>query len=145
MAKKIENDPSEFESGESGNGNTGVNLSERRVPRSIRFSDSEWNLIEGVAKEHGMAAAELVRHASIGFSTGKVSKAPAGNFQSSLTKISAQVERIYNGVYLLATLKRDEMVTHGRSNELESIIKDACQSRELLYAPESSCNNSKLP
>ena len=132
MAEEIKTDLTETESGESEKNNTGENLSERRLPRSIRFFDSEWKLIEGVARERGMAAAELVRHVSVGFATGKFSSVPSGDLSTSPPKISAQIERIYNGVYLLATLKRDEMLCEGRQEELDRIIEQAQKSRELL-------------
>ena len=132
MAENIENDSTDIASDESGNGNASENSSERRLPRSIRFSDSEWKLIEGVARERGMAAAELVRYAAVGFANGKFSTDASGGLPFSLSEISEQVERIYNGVYLLATLKRNEMLRDGRQNELDKIIEHARKSRELL-------------
>ena len=138
MAEEIENDPVVTESGGPGNGNVGENSSERRVPRSIRFSDSEWKLIERVAKERGMAAAELVRHVSVGIATGKFTEDSSGEFPTSLPKIFQQVERIYNGVYMLATLKRDEMLREGRQDELDRVINDARRTRENFQACPSS-------
>lgn len=132
MSKETENDLADAASGESGNENPGVNLSERRLPRSIRFSDSEWKLIEGVAKNRGMAAAELVRHAAVSLANGKISAAPSVDFPASLAEITTQVERIYNGVYLLATLKRDEMLGNGQKELLERIIEDARKSKDLF-------------
>ena len=138
MAEKIETELTEAESGESGNRNAGEKLSERRLPRSIRFSDAEWKLIEGEARERGMTAAELVRHVSVGFATGKYSAAPRGDFPTSLQEISAQIERIYNGVYLLATLKREEMNREGRQDELDQIIEQTRKSREIFQANSPS-------
>lgn len=132
MTEKCASDPAEVEFGEYGNGNSDVNLSQRRLPRSIRFSDSEWKLIERVARERGMAAAELVRHAAVGIATGKLTTTPPDDLPTSLQEISAQTERIYNGVYLLATLKRDEMIQEGRQDELDEIIGDARNSRKIL-------------
>ena len=43
-----------------------------------------------------------------------------------------QIERIYNGVYLLASLKRDEMLGTGQKEALENIIKDARKSKKLF-------------
>ena len=132
MAEKIQTEPAKTVSGESNDGNADVNTSERRLPRSIRFSDSEWKLIEKTAKERGMAAAELVRHAAVGFAKGKFSASPSGSLPTSHPEIAAQIERIYNGVYLLTTLKRDEMLARGREEEVERIIEDARKSRELI-------------
>lgn len=132
MSERTENDPADAASGDSGNDNSGVNSPERRVPRSIRFSDSEWKLIEEVAKSRGMAAAELVRHAAVSLANGKISTTPSVDFPASLAEITTQVERIYNGVYLLATLKREEMLGNGQKELLERIIEDARKSKELF-------------
>ena len=101
---------------------------ESRSPRSIRFSDSEWTCIEKEAKERGMTAAELVRHAALSFATGKLT----ANSPGLPPEIAAQIERIYRGVYLLSTLKRDELVREGRKNELDRTMKDARDSQSAL-------------
>ncbi len=101
---------------------------ESRSPRSIRFSDSEWTSIEKEARERGMTAAELVRHAALGFATGKLT----ANSTGFPPEIAAQIERIYRGVYLLSTLKRDELVREGRENELDRTIKDARESQDSI-------------
>ncbi len=101
---------------------------ESRSPRSIRFSDFEWTCIEKEARERGMTAAELVRHAAMGFATGKLT----ANSPGFPPEIAAQLERIYRGVYLLSTLKRDELVREGRKNELDRTIKDARESQESI-------------
>ena len=138
MAEEIETDLTETESGETENKNAGENLSERRLPRSIRFSDAEWKLIEGVARERGMAAAELVRHVSVGFATGKFSTTPRSDFPTFLPEMSAQIERIYNGVYLLATLKRDQMLREGRQEELDKIIEHTRKSKDFFQGNASN-------
>ena len=102
--------------------------SESRSPRSIRFSDFEWACIEKEARERGMTAAELVRHAALGFATGKLT----ANSPGLPPEIAAQIERIYRGVYLLSTLKRDELVREGRENELDRTMKDARESQNSI-------------
>ena len=52
----------------------------------------------------------------------QISANPSEDFPASLVEIAAQVERVYNGVYLLATLKRDEMLRERRQEELDKII-----------------------
>ena len=137
MVENTETDLIETESSESGNRNAGGNFSERRLPRSIRFSDAEWKLIEGVARERGMAAAELVRHVSVGFATGKFTTDPYGNTQTLLPMMADQIDRIYNGVYMLTSLKRNEMLGNGQKEKLEKIIQDARKSKKL-FQEESS-------
>ena len=58
-------------------------LREARAPRSIRFSDLEWVGIEKESKARGMTAAELVRHAVVELSTGKLAP-PAQPFLSEI-------------------------------------------------------------
>lgn len=99
-----------------------------RTPRSIRFSDSEWVTVEQASRERGMTAAELVRHAAMSLAEGRhaIDSATLGH------GLAAQTERIYRGVYLLSTLKRDEMVREGRQEELDRVMKDAHESQALI-------------
>ena len=108
--------------------NSDEKLAESRSPRSIRFSDSEWTRIEQEAAERGMTAAELVRHAAVSIAKGK---RPANSLPFP-PEIAAQIERIYRGVYLLSTLKRDELVREGRKNELDRVMKDAHESQASI-------------
>ena len=135
MNSKLEKnmtEKNEKHSGARSEKNTDANPSERRSPRSIRYSDSEWKSVEKVAKERGMAAAELVRHISVSYAAGKFSAEPSGNTQTLLPRMAAQIERIYNGVYLMATLKRDEMLVDGRQDEVDRIVEHAQKSQELI-------------
>lgn len=67
-------------------------------------------------------------HAAVSFATGKLDSNPA----SFTHEIAAQIERIYRGVYLLATLQRDEVIRNGRQKELEKIIKAASESQASI-------------
>ena len=77
-----------------------------------------------------MAAAELVRHAAVGLSAGKLAPTSA-QFPPEVT---AQIERIYRGVYLLATLQRNEMIRDGRQKELEKITNAASEAQASVRA-----------
>lgn len=101
---------------------------ETRAPRSIRFSDSEWASVEKEAKARGLTAAELVRHAVVSVATGKL----ATDSPAVPSEIVAQIERIYRGVYLLSTLKRDAMIREGREDELERVAADASESQAAI-------------
>ena len=109
-------------------------LTEPRTPRSIRFSDPEWLGIETEAKARGMTAAELVRHAAVELSVGKLAPASA----QLPPEIVAQIERIYRGVYLLSTLKRDGLVREGRQNELDRVAKAASESQQSILKKTSA-------
>lgn len=103
---------------------------ESRTPRSIRFSDSEWAGIENEAKARGMTAAELARHAAVSFAEGKLTP----NTEAFPLEIAAQIERIYRGVYLLSTLKRDEMIRDGHRETFDRIHKSARESQAAILA-----------
>ena len=109
-------------------GDSKTKSAEPRTPRSIRFSDSEWAGIENEAKARGMTAAELVRHAAVSFAAGKLMPKTA----AFPREIAAQLERIYRGVYLLSTLKRDEMIRNGRQEELKQVVADASESQDSI-------------
>lgn len=105
-----------------------------RTPRSIRFSDSEWAKVEQTAKDHGMTAAVLVRHATMSLAEGRL----ATDSATLAPCIAAQIERIYRGVYLLSTLKRDEMLSKGQKEELDRVMKDAHNSQAALLGDASN-------
>ena len=109
-------------------GDSETKPAEPRSPRSIRFSDSEWARIENEAKARGMTVAELVRHAAVNFAAGKLMP----NTEAFPREIAAQIERIYRGVYLLSTLKRDEMVRDGQQEALDRIHKSAHESQTAI-------------
>ena len=117
---------------------TDANMDEKdvvpRTPRSIRFSDSEWAKVEQTAKERGMTAAVLVRHAAMSLAEGRL----ATDSTTLAPGIAAQIERIYRGVYLLSTLKRDEMVGQGREDELDRIMGGARDSQAAILSDTSN-------
>lgn len=115
-------------------GDSETKPAEPRTPRSIRFSDSEWAGIENEARARGMAAAELVRHAAVSFAEGKLTP----NTEALPLEIAAQIERIYRGVYLLSTLKRDEMIRDGEQEALDKIHKSARESQNAILNEAST-------
>ena len=110
-------------------GNPSKIQTETRTPRSIRFSDPEWKAIEKEAAVRGMATAELARHAAVAFATGQL----ASNSAAVPPEIYAYIERIFRGVYLLATIKRDEMSHEGRLDEFEKVRKEARKVQETIH------------
>ena len=107
-----ENDPIAMEA----NGNPEENRSNARTPRGIRFSDSEWERVKLAAAKHDIPAAEFVRNAALGLAEGKTD----GDSVALTPGHVALTERMYRGIYLLSTLKRDELVSEGRRAEMET-------------------------
>ena len=94
----------------------------KRSPRSIRFSDREWERIETVAVQQGISAGELVR-------AGAIAAAADGLLLTgSDAPLAAQIERIFRYTHILATEMRGRMLMDGRDEELEELIRSA---REL--------------
>ena len=83
-----------------------------RSPRPVAFSDAEWQEIEAAAAAAGGAAADFVRDAALAMA------ARPGT-------VAGLIERTWLNTYLLATLKRDEMVLEGRGAELDRARRDA--------------------
>ena len=104
--------------------------SEKRSPRSIRFSDREWALLETFAVRRGMTAGELVRTAmlaAVGVDSPAV--APA-------RPLVLLIEQTFRYVYILATAMRARMLEEGRAEELEELIRSARNlQRELQKRP----------
>ena len=111
-----------------------------RVPRSIRFSDSEWACIEKEAKARGMTAAEFVRHAAVRLATGKV----AANSVIFLPEVAAQIKRIFRGVDLLSMLKRDELIRDGSLEELDLAAEAASESQEAMRSEANNFAHARL-
>ena len=92
-----------------------------RRSRTIRFSDSEWQLVEDAALRQGIPASQLVRAATLAAAEDRLDR-PAG---AALTPGHvALIEDIYRGVYLLTTLRGQELLREKREKELDEIVDD---------------------
>ena len=104
--------------------------SEKRLPRSIRFSDREWARLETFAVMRGMTAGELVRAAmlaAVGVDSPAV--APA-------RPLAPLIEQTFRYVHILATAMRDRMLEEDRAGELEALVRSAQElQRELQKRP----------
>ena len=91
----------------------------QRLPRTIRFTDHDWDRIETFAVMRGMTAPELVRTAAIA----AVGAGPA--VAGSDDRLARQVGRIFRYTHILATALRIEMIGNGRGEELEELVRSA--------------------
>ena len=119
--------------GQSG-GDSSRNLAEMRAPRTIRFSDSEWKRIDKLAVGQGISSADLVRQTMIAMTGGKLpawfdaaSAEIFGQSDSISPELVERIRHIDRGVFILATLKRNEMLREGRREELDEIVQEAKQ------------------
>ena len=100
---------------------SGERAGDFRRSRTIRFSDSEWQLVEDAALRQGIPASQLVRAATLAAAEERLDR-PAGAALSP--GHVALIEDIYRGVYLLTTLRGEELVREKRKKQLDSIVKD---------------------
>ena len=100
----------------------GQNRGDARQPHSVRFSDSEWNLIERAAARHGIPAGELVRAGAIALAEDRLGEAPPATVSPGHL---ALIETMWRMVYVLATLNREELLDGGRADELDELVAEA--------------------
>ena len=103
-------------------GNGSKAASDARRPRSIRFSESEWTLVERAAARHGIPAGELVRGGALALAEHRLGEAPPATVSPGHL---ALIETTWRMVYVLATLNRDRMLEDRRGEELDDIIAAA--------------------
>ena len=106
-------------------GESSRNLAEMRAPRTIRFSDSEWKRIDKLAVGQGISSADLVRQTMIAMTGGKLPAWFDANSAALPPGIQSQIEKIYRYVYVLATLKRDELYENGQRDKLDAVLDEA--------------------
>lgn len=95
---------------------------EKQTPRTIRFHDRDWDLIETFAVMRGVTTSELIRATVL---TAIGAETPPPNARSRLVP---QIELIFRYTHILATALRDEMRENGRGEQLEALVRSA---REL--------------
>ena len=107
----------------SGTGNkVSRDRSDARRPRSIRFADSEWNLIEQAALRHGIPAGELVRTGALALAEDRLGESPPATLTSGHL---ALIEATYRSVYLMSTLKREELLDAGQQDDVKALVDAA--------------------
>lgn len=101
---------------------SGGNRTGARRPHSIRFSDSEWRLVEKAATRHGVPVGELVRAGALAIAGDRLGEAiPATLSPGHL----ALIESTWRMAYVLATVARERMLDAGREKELNDIVAAA--------------------
>ena len=93
-----------------------------RRSRTIRFSDSEWQLVEDAALRQGISASQLVRAVTLAAAEERADRPEEASLSPGHL---ALIEATYRAVYVLATVNRDEMLDGERGNELDEIVAAA--------------------
>jgi len=101
---------------------SGGRADDPRRSRTIRFSDPEWQLVEDAALRQGIPVSQLVRAATLAAAEERIDR-PAG---AAITPGHlALIEDIFRGVYLLTTIRQEELLKEKRNKQLDSILEDA--------------------
>ncbi|MDE2640710.1 MAG: hypothetical protein OXI03_09035 [Chloroflexota bacterium] len=100
---------------------SGERTGEFRRSRTIRFSDSEWQLVEDAALRQGVTASQLVRAATLAAAEERLDRPAEAAIPPGYL---ALIEDIYRGVYLLTTLRQEELLGEKRKKQLDSILND---------------------
>ena len=96
--------------------------SDARQPHSIRFSDSEWRLIEKAASRHGVPVGELVRTGALAIAEDRLGEAlPVTLSPGHL----ALIEATWRTAYILALIARERMLDAGREKEFDDLAAEA--------------------
>ena len=93
-----------------------------RHSHSIRFSDSEWRLVEQASSRHGISTGEFVRSGALAAAEGHT---PVSHIVNFSVGHAALIEAIYRAVYLLATISREQMIEAGREADIDGIVTEA--------------------
>ena len=100
---------------------SGERAGDFRRSRTIRFSDSEWQLVEDAALRQGIPAGQFVRAVMLAAAEERVQRPDAAPMSPGHI---ALIEDIYRGVYLLTTLRQEELLGEKRKKQLDSILND---------------------
>lgn len=109
--------------------------SDARAPRSIRFADPEWSLVERAAARRGVSAGELVRAGALALAEDRIGEPPPATLS---TGHAALVETMWRMVYVLATLNRDALLDAGRGEDLDELVAEARRTMAETMAEGSS-------
>ena len=109
---------SDRETPKTGNKTTGKQ-SAARQPRSIRFSDSEWQVIERAATRHGIPPGELVRAGALALAEDRLAESPPATVTPGHL---ALIESMWRMTYVLATMNREQALDARREKELDDIV-----------------------
>ena len=112
-----------------------------RKNRGIRFSNAEWQEVERLAVEWSISPSELVRQTMFSLINGKLPTWFDGPTAALPPEIQTQIEKIYRGVYVLATLKREELYENGQREKLDAIHEEARITQTEIVEDASGAGN----
>ena len=95
-----------------------------RRSHSIRFADSEWNLIERAAARQGVPAGEFARSGALAAAEERIAQLPPAALSPGHL---ALIESTWRMAYVLATLNREQLLDAERREDLDELVAQARQ------------------
>ena len=104
-----------------------------RTPRAIRFSESEWQQVRSAAAKRGISFGGFVREAALAHAAGPTEGESAGVRPG----IEELIKQTFRYSFILASIKRDELVRDRRDRDIENIIELAGIAQDELLSGHS--------
>ena len=104
----------------------GEGRADARRSHSIRFADSEWQLIEKAAARQGVPAGEFARSGALAAAEERIGEPPPAVLSPGHL---ALMETMWRMIYVLATLNREQLLDAGRAADLDDLVTEA---REVM-------------
>ena len=106
------------------------NPPDARTPRAVRFSESEWQQVRTAASKRGISFGSFVREAAMTLASGQSENAYA--------PLSPGIERLikqtFRYTFVLASIKRDELVRDQRDQDIDNAIDLARIAQDELLS-----------
>ncbi len=104
-----------------------------RTPRAIRFSESEWQRIRSAAGKRGISFGGFVREAALAHAAGPT-KAESAGVRPGIEEL---IKQTFRYSFILASIKRDELVRDRRDQDIDNIIELAGIAQDELLSGHS--------
>lgn len=106
---------------------------DRRTPRTIRFTDSEWANVSQAAAAANISTATFARNAVLN----AIAEPAAASGSPLPPGLLELVKRTYRSAYTLSTLMRDDMIREGRQEEIERTVQAAREAEAQVLGDAS--------
>ena len=111
------------------------NTTDKRTPRAIRFSESEWKRIRTAASARGISIGGFVRDAAL-HRVAEHSGMGSAPFSAGIEEL---IKQTFRYTFVLASIKRNELVGEGRQHSVDDAVSQALAAQdELLISPRSN-------
>ena len=101
-----------------------------RTPRAIRFSESEWQQVRSAAGKRGISFGGFVREAALTHAAGQTG-AESVAFSPGIEEL---IKQTFRYAFVLASIKRDDLVRDHRDQDIENAIDLARNAQDELLS-----------